>query len=98
MRARAATFGHPLSRKGVLFLWTGSYDIMRILRARSNWEHWQSRRHDGHDVLWTKLSLALFAVPMVFGFRTNISARLMALALLAEAFFAWGFFFTDHSG
>lgn len=57
--------------------------------------HTQAMYRDGHDNNWLLLEFAL-GVPLAVGYKSEWSARVLALTLFAEAFTCWNFWSADQ--
>ena len=69
----------------VLFLYVGCSELNRLIFQPFT----PYLPGDGHDVVWPKAVQLLLSVPFTLGFRTTAVARLLALSLVLEAFYAW---------
>ena len=68
-----------------LFLYVGLGELHRLLFQ----PYTPYLPGDGHDVVWPKAVELLLALPFTLGFRTTTVARLLAMSLVCEAFYAW---------
>jgi len=79
-----------------LFLFVGWSEVVR--QWNSVWSdaeghvHHLRKRGDGHDNMWSKLAEFALCLPFVVGFKTKLTARLLAAVVFLEAFVSWSWF------
>jgi alanyl-tRNA synthetase len=82
-----------------LFLYVGITEVQRqwasVTTDASGHQHHQRAKGDGHDNMWSKLCEFILSIPFVLGFKSKITAILLAVVLVLEALVSWLWFFSD---
>jgi alanyl-tRNA synthetase len=84
-----------------LFVFVGYGEIKRQIAVSqmAGVQH-HGHRHgrpegDGHDQMWLKVAQFALSMPFVVGWKTSLFARLLAIAMVAEALIYWQFWNTQ---
>lgn len=97
LKSYAACTSHsPFTSAANVLQYVGYTEVKRqwesVYTDSAGHVHHRRAAGDGHDNMWSKLTEFTLSIPFIVGFKSNLTARLLALVLILEAMVSWLWF------